>query len=48
MRAAVDEQLAFDERRQVLLSMRAICGEIAYRLDAFQQSVARTHIAYCP
>jgi hypothetical protein len=35
MRAVVDE-LAFDERRQVLLSIRAISGEIADRLEAPQ------------
>ena len=33
MRAVVDE-LAFDERRQVLLSIRAISKEIADRLEA--------------
>jgi hypothetical protein len=33
MRDVVDE-LAFDERRQVLLSIRAISGEIADRLEA--------------
>ena len=33
MRDVVDE-LAFDERRQVLFSIRAISGEIADRLEA--------------
>ena len=33
MRDVVDE-LAFDERRQVLLSIRAISGDIADRLEA--------------
>jgi hypothetical protein len=33
MRAVVDE-LAFDERRKVLLAIRAISGDIADRLEA--------------
>jgi hypothetical protein len=39
MRDVVDE-LAFDERRQVLLSIRAVSGDIADRLEA---PSSRTH-----